>query len=310
MLFRLSPFLLFVACDGAAPGVDSVAEAEARPTTEWAGTVLDGGFGARLAANHSVVYAAAPFAGGVYRLDDAGPVEVSAGAPGSFFGAGLAMSGGVLVVGEPVPGRVWADGVVVAEEAGIGGLLAAGPGGWVASTSTGWLAADGTRGELGRRPHALLEDQAVVVAGAAFGETSTWRDATPSPRTTRGDEAGFALLHCDTDRDGVSEVVVGAPGRGVILVDGRAYGPGTGRFGAALACGSTPGELYVGAPAAGTLHEGAVFRLVGLGEPELLQSGEPFDELGSALTIDGSRLYIGAPGPAAGAGRVVSLPMR
>ncbi len=310
MLRRGLPCLLLIACDGAGVTVDGDGDAGARPVTEWAGSVVDGGFGSRLAAGADTVYASAPFAARVYRLDDAGPVEVSAGTTGSFFGAGLAMQHGVLLVGEPVPGRVWADGKVVAEEAGLGGVVAARQRGWVASTATGWLAADGTRGALGRRPDALVDDQGVIVAGAAFGEFSIWRADVPGMRLAPGDEAGFALVRCDVDGDGVWEVVVGAPGRGVLLVGEAAYGTGTGRFGAALACGTSPGVLYVGAPSEGTLHAGAVFRLARLGEPELLRAGDPLDELGTALAVSEGRVYIGAPGPAAGAGRVVALPER
>lgn len=307
MLRGCVPLCFLIACDGAGVALDREHDATARPVSQWAGTRRDGGFGARLAAGGGAVYAAAPFAARVYRLDDAGPVLVAAGAAGSFFGAGLTTDEGALLIGEPLPGRVWADGAVIAEETGLGGVLAADAGRWLASTPTGWLAADGSRGSLGRRPDALLDDQGVVVAGAAFGETSTWRGATPGARLTPGDEAGFALLRCDVDGDGVVEVVVGAPGQGVIVVDGQAHGPGTGRFGAALACGSTPGALYVGAPATGTLHAGAVFRLMRLGEAELLHAGDALDEAGTALAVGGGRLYIGAPGPAASAGRVVAL---
>jgi len=269
------------------------------------GLVPDGGFGARLATDGERLWIAAPFAGIVYAAAG-GPV--AEGAAGSFTGAGLAWTAEGLAVGAPVPGTVTVDGQIELSEAGVGGIVVVGPGGWVASTPTGWVAADGTRGDLGRCPDALLFGGSTVLAGAAFGPVATWSGSTPTPRTTETDEAGATLLLCDTDGDGTTEVVVGAPGSGEVRTRGVVIASGSGRFGAALACGTAPGVLYVGAPADGELHAGALYVVDHRGTPAPILVGAPFDELGTAVAVAAGWVYAGAPGPAAAPGYVRGVP--
>lgn len=269
------------------------------------GAILDGGFGARLASDGERLWIGAPFSGIVY---DAKGAPVAEGAAGSFTGAGLAWTAGGLAVGAPVPGSVGVDGKVVLSEAGVGGIVTPGPGGWVASTPTGWVAADGTRGELGRRPDALLFDGTTVFAGAAFGPVASWSGSTPAPRASENDEAGTTLLLCDTDGDGTTEVLVGAPGSGEVRASGVVVASGSGRFGAALACGTTPGVLYVGAPAAGALHAGALYVVDHRGPPTAVLVGAARDELGTAVAVADGWVYAGAPGPADAAGYVRGVP--
>ncbi len=180
----------------------------------------------------------------------------------------------------------------------------------MASTPTGWRAADGTRLELGRRPDALLNAAGVgVIAGASLGEHPFWNAVgEAAPRFDVNDEMGFALAECAA-ADGSENLYFGAPGRGEIfgfITDPAYFGPGTGRFGASIACGTEPGVLWVGAPAAED-HAGAVYRVDALGETTLVLSGAPLDELGTALVVAGGRLYVGAPGPASGAGYALAV---
>jgi hypothetical protein len=178
---------------------------------------------------------------------------------------------------------------------------------WVASTPTGWRASDGSRATLGRRPDALawLPDGAVL-AGAAWGATWSWTGAAAEARAAANDERGYALVVC-RGADGVDVPWSGAPGAGTVVPAGGApVGPGTGRFGAALACGSTPGVLWVGAPAADT-HAGALYRVED-GAYVRVAAGAPGDELGTAVLVTGGRVLVGSPGPAASTGRVDAWP--
>lgn len=298
-----------------AGGCERVAEphfddGEAPPAPdEWTGPVADGGFGSRLAASGDRVWAGSPFAARVDELLPAGAVGNSVtGASGSFFGSGLAVVGGLLAIGVPVRGEVLIDGAVVATLPGMGGVIAADGDRWVASTPTGWRSVDGAMGNLGRRPSALAWSGDEVLAGAAHGQTALWSGsaAIATPRVAPTDEQGFALAVCPDDT-GAARVWSGAPGAGVIVpAGGASLGPGSDRFGAAMACGSDPGVLWVGAPAHDA-HAGALYRVEG-GEAVRVLTGAAGEELGAALIVSGGRVFVGAPGYQQGRGRVLARP--
>lgn len=292
-----------VVIDTASPGLGR---------TTWSGPAIDVGFGSRLATDGDRVYAGSPFGARVDELAVSGALTAAGtGVTGSFFGAGVAVIDGQLWVGAPGAGELWGDGKLVASEAGLGGVVIAGPSGWVATTASGWVATDGARLELGRRPDALLyADGLGVISGAALGEHPFWNaEGEAAPRFEANDEMGFALAEC-LAADGAVRDYFGAPGRGEIfgfITDPSYFGPGTARFGAAMACGTEPGVLWVGAPAAED-HAGAVYRVDGDMTITQVLSGNPLDELGAALVVAGGRVYVGAPGPASGAGYVIAVP--
>ncbi len=282
------------------------------------GEQADEGFGTRVLATDDRLVFGAPFfsAGGV----GAGRVATSDGASllgedGAFLGAGLAaLADGTVLVGAPGAGRVTTlAGDVLLELEGAGGVLAARGAAWVASTAVGVVDHTSARTDWDRRPDALAIDAAGAVwAGFARGEGAVRSGARTITRAAVGDEAGYALLLADLDGDGAEELVVGAPGAGVIyvlppddlpasLADAAAIGPGTGRFGAALAAGPD-GTLYVGAPMAGDGVEGAVYRVRdGAAEP-WLAGATPGDQLGVALSFGRGTLVAGAPGAAGATG--------
>ena len=285
-------------------------DGEAPPAPDaWAGPVADGGFGSRLAASGDRVWAGSPFAARVDELLPAGAVGNSiTGESGSFFGSGLAVVGGLLAIGVPVRGEVLIDGAVVATLPGMGGVITADGERWVASTPTGWRSFDGAMGNLGRRPSALAWSGDEVLAGAAHGHTALWSGsaAIATPRVEPTDEWGFALAVCP-DASGAAQVWSGAPGAGVLVpAGGASLGPGSDRFGAAIACGSDPGVLWVGAPAADA-HAGALYR-VEAGEAVRVLTGAAGEELGAALVVSGGRVFVGAPGHEGGRGRVLARP--
>ncbi len=275
----------------------------------WAGQVPDGGFGSRLASDGSRVWASSPFAARVDELTTRGALGNSLTSEGgSFFGAGLATVGGALAVGSPGRGELLVDGVIVATEPGLGGVVASDGTRWAASTPSGWRSSDGAIGTLGRRPDALVWSEGAVVAGAAFGTTAMWAGVpmVAHARNAATDELGFALASCP-DKNGAGVVWAGAPGAGTIVPAGGApLGPGTGRFGAAIACGSEAGVLFVGAPGADE-HAGALYRVEGGAAVQVL-SGAESDELGTAVLVAGGRVFVGAPGGAESPGRVLAIP--
>jgi len=301
-------------CDG----VDPLAE------RTLSGAEPNEGFGSRVVIAGADVVVSAPFAApagtrAAGRVERAG-VSV-AGTDEAFFGAGLAVLGdGTVLVGAPGQGRVTTlDGEVRLTSPGVGGVLAARGDAWVASSTLGVVDAAGAATTWDQRPDALALDAAGGVwAGFARGDLAirVVGGATVA-RGTRGDEAGYALLFADLDGDGAEELVVGAPGSGVVyvldpadlpasLADVSPIGPGAGRFGAALAAGAE-GRLYVGAPMAGGGAEGAV-HLVREGVVTEWRTGEtPGDQLGAALAYARQSLVIGAPGAAdtPGSARVV-----
>lgn len=306
-------FTLLAACNGPEeagrtrtdPG-DDAPVAEGR----FAGASANEGFGARVVVADGEVYAAAPFAGDGSL--PAGRVGARSGASwegeaGALFGAGLAaLSDGTVLVGAPGVGRVTTiAGAVVAEEPGLGGVLTARGAAWAASTSVGALTSTGARFEWDRRPDALALDGAGRLwAGFARGEVAVRSsEGLVVTRARTGDEAGYALLVGDVDGNGVEELVVGAPGAGVVyvvaldavpasLADAVGLGPGAGRFGAALVAGD--GALFVGAPMAGPTAEGAVYAVRG-GVATELWTGAAGDQLGTALAYGDGALVAGTP---------------
>ncbi|MBM4369826.1 MAG: hypothetical protein FJ102_26690, partial [Deltaproteobacteria bacterium] len=260
----------------------------------------DGGFGARLASDGTRAWVAAPWACAVHAVDPGeAPVTIFEGPRDTFCGLGLAPG----LWGAPGNGgALYASTTALATGSQLGGVIAGNADAWVASTATGYRDQAGRDTTLGTRPDALLLDG---TAGAAHGDVSVWVDGVPEPRTTPGDERGYALARCDADGDGDTELIVGVPGLGLVEIDGVPVGPGTGRFGASLACGS-PGTIYAGAPAAGALHHGAAYAITG-GTAVEVATGNELDELGTALAVASGHLLVGAPGPAASPGRVVVI---
>ncbi len=292
---------ILLACTG-----DPATEDQPRwGSTEWSGTAPDGGFGARLASDGTRAWVSAPWACAVFAVEPGeSPTALFDGERDTFCGLGLAPG----LWGAPGQGgTLYADRVALATGDQVGGVIAGTAAAWVASTATGYRDHSGRDTTLGTRPDALLLDGDHVIAGAAHGDVSLWVDGVPEARSTPGDERGYALARCDADGDGNEERIVGVPGRGLVEIDGAMIGPGTGRFGASVACGS-PGTIYVGAPTAGALHHGAVY-VVQDGVATTLATGKELDELGSALAVASAHLLVGAPGPAASAGRVVVMPI-
>jgi hypothetical protein len=165
-----------------------------------------------------------------------------------------------------------------------------------------------------------------VVAGFRAGPTALVVDGRPVARAHEGDEAGLALAVCDVAADGEEDLVVGAPGSpdaeggpggAVYLLDPEALPDtlgavapwlrGSGRFGAALACGDA-GTLHVGAPMAGTLAEGARYVVTrGILGAAPVETGRPGDQLGFSMTSGDDALVVGAPGGADTSGRAVRV---
>ncbi|MDP2307183.1 MAG: putative metal-binding motif-containing protein [Pseudomonadota bacterium] len=308
-------------CDG----WDPLAEGTAR------GGTADEGYGTRVLITPSGVVVGAPFFGDpgatadgrVYGGLPGGGAAVSLlGEDGARAGAALALlADGTLLVGVPGTGgvRTLAHGALPGEPVlsleGAGGVLAARGASWVTSTATGAALDDGTRLDWDRRPDALaLGADGAVWAGFARGDSALRTGDGAVARATPSDEAGFTLLLADVGADGTEELVVGAPGAGVVylldptalpasLADATPVGPGTGRFGAALAVDAA-GVLYVGAPMAGATVAGAVYAVVD-GVPSVRWEGtDPGDQLGFSLAAGRASLVMGAPGAADSPGSV------
>ncbi|MFZ5479177.1 MAG: putative metal-binding motif-containing protein [Myxococcota bacterium] len=288
-------------CDGRAPPA---------PAT-FDGGEADEGFGARVLLRDGRAWVGAPFGntrgGRVYR-DGVVALE---GSPGQLLGAGLAATD-VVLVGLAGEVRDTSGATVWTGDTG-GGVLVARGDTWAVGTADGAFA--GAPVTWGRRPDALaLLADGRLAAGFARGDVAVRIGEVEVPRPATGDEAGFALATGDADGDGDEDLVVGAPGAGLVYVvdpDSPALaggvGTGEGRFGAALAIHEA-GELYVGAPTAGAAAEGAVYRVSRLGEPSARWSGaRAGDELGFALSAADDALLVGAPGPAdlPGSARIV-----
>jgi hypothetical protein len=155
--------------------------------------------------------------------------------------------------------------------------------------------------------------QGTLLDFSPFGETS-------------GDGFGAAVVGVsDVTADGKPELAVGAPsagGTGIVYVysgelDGSVAftlaGPAAGQeFGCALATtgGSPAGQLAIGARAAGGAGKVYVYQLSGQSLVRELSGGQSGDRFGETLAAhdlngDGTRdLLVGAPGAAAGTGRV------
>ncbi len=297
-------------CDG----VDPLAEGTRN------GAAPDEGYGARVLITAAGLVVGAPFAGVAAGPTD-GRVDGASGsvpgATGATLGAALAVLGdGTVLVGAPGVGRVLAlDGTVLLERAGAGGVLAANGDGWVTSTATGAQRDTGETLDWDRRPDALALDGAGAVwAGFARGDAVIRTGATTVARATATDEAGFALLLADVGADGRADLVVGAPGAGLVyvldpaalpasLADATAVGPGAGRFGAALAVDAA-GVLYVGAPMSGAGVEGAVYAVEGGVATSRWTGAAEGDQLGFSLAAGRASLAMGAPGSASATGSV------
>jgi len=292
------------------------------PLSEGArlGASPDEGYGSRVLVTSEGLVVSAPFAGTAGgpmdgRVD--GPGGSVDGAAGAAFGVALAaLADGTVLVGAPGIGRVQElGGAVLFEQAGAGGVLAANGVAWVTSTAIGARRDTGETLDWDRRPDALaLDDAGAVWAGFARGDAAIRVGSSTVTRAATTDEAGFALLLADVGRDGRADLVVGAPGAGVVyvldpaalpasLADATPVGPGGGRFGAALAVDAA-GVLYVGAPMSGAGVEGAVYT-VNSGAVTAAWAGEAEgDQLGFALAAGRGALVMGAPGAASSTGSV------
>jgi hypothetical protein len=320
--------LLLVACDSVPQmgGTTSISDTgpEQGVWATWTGTNAGSGFGARIAVSESSAWVAAPFAAPqVFLLRGSGdPLLVHESDPGSFLGIGMAaLSDGTLALGAPGQegGRLVTGNpaVEVASGNGVGGVVAAEGNEWVTSTADGWLRSDGATGSFGRRPDALaLADDGTVYAGFAWGDLAFAAGTTRrEPRAEVDDEAGFAITVCTNRDSGSVYAVVGLPGAGIMAWwDGRDLqpigGPGLGRFGASIACNPADSDsFYVGAPASGDNHAGAVYRYNLSGDGTRVLEGEEGDEMGWALAAIGDTLFVGSPGFDGGRGRVQSLPL-
>ncbi len=315
-------------CDGLAPP----------PPGTLAGAVVDGSAGYAVAQGGGTTWMGAPFAGrGVVGQLPAGQVigedrrgrrTVLDGQPGEAFGAALAvLADGTLLVGAPGANAVRdALGTNLWISPGAGATLVARGARWAAGADGLVHVVEGTSATdlpVAGRPSALtfLADGRVV-AGFRAGPIALAVGDRTLPRAYEGDEAGLALASCDVDADGDEELVVGAPGSpddaglpsgAVYLLDPDALPEslaevtpwlrGTGRFGAAIACGDA-GTLHVGAPMSGDLANGArhVVRNGRLDAPA--ETGTPGDQLGFALSTGDDVLVVGAPGAPDATGRV------
>lgn len=274
------------------------------PPQRLQGEGPDCGFGMRVLRAGQAVLVAAPLCGEVATRrgpDGAGP---------RFYGAGLAATGDLLLVGSPEEGRVHdlASGGVLAEGEQLGGVIAARDGRWVASTHAG---ARWDHGEIllwGRRPDALaLWSDGTLAAGFATGEVALRIGETVVAREAEGDLEGTALAVGDILGDGRELLASGAPGVGRVRVYDRAGTPvtewsGEGRFGAAIAH-FAPGQLYVGAPMAGEAA-GALWRVEGGVATQVGEGPSRGDEYGFALWAGLGNVLVGAPGGPGGVGFV------
>lgn len=298
-------------CDGRIPPSPSI----------FSGRQADEGFGTRVLLASGDAIAAAPFSaegsagfgGRIYR----GDTVLLRGRPEARLGASLALLiDGTVIVGAPGAGQIRTlDGAVLAEQAGIGAILAANGGDWVASTPTGARTSAGLALAFDAVPDALaLTADGTVIAGFARGDVAVRivggsRGDVAIARAAPGDEAGASLA-----LDGDGTLLVGAPGSGAVyaidladppasLADAPSAVLGGGRFGAAIAVHER-GVLFVGAPMAGGEVEGAVFRVDAMGAPSLAWEGDTAGEqLGFSLSAADDAVIAGAPGAAASAGR-------
>lgn len=320
-------WLAGLGCDGKKPGGHSATD-DSAPVTDDSGpdsggpsdpveavvegSVTDGGLGyAVLIDEAGTVFASAPFgaSGFVYAIEHTTAGEVASGPTG--LGASLAVSGGNLLLGDPLSGAVHdADGAVVADGLpGLGLALLGDSDGWVAAHGAGTLDSGGATLDIEVRPTSLARLDGVVV-GAARGEHAVIYGQEMLSRTAT-DELGFSLASTD-DR-----LVVGAPaGSYVVVLDAQlkelARIEGEGRFGAAVVVADHDGDgapdLLIGAPMADeargevTLHLGPDWTDEA---DETWQGEEIGDELGFSVALAPGVLAAGAPGSAGATGSVL-----
>lgn len=286
----------------------------------FSGMDADEGFGASLAAGElGVVWVGAPFgvASRIYRIEGSS-VDLALEQGGfDAAGTGLAFGNSGLVVGAPLAeggaGRLLNEGGALVEGA-AGALLGARVrvrGAAQAATTVRGVWTSGGSAELGEVPGDLAYgSDGVLWVGLPHGDGEITNINLRYPLGAAREEVGAALCVADLNGDGQEELAVGAPGAGrvyiVPLIDGAArvdeaqvLDLGSGRFGAALACGS--GVLAVGAPTYGREATGAVWALDAedlgsgvLGEPRA--EGTPGSDLGAALLWQDGALWVGAPG--------------
>ncbi|MCB9759020.1 MAG: FG-GAP repeat protein [Alphaproteobacteria bacterium] len=315
----------------ACTGCDTVETADTgTPADRWTGLRDDEGFGSSLARSaDGAVLVGAPFGapGRVYILQEDAVEVLLEGSGADGLGLGLAVdSAGAVWAGQPLAdsglGRLLVDGEPVAYGAvqdALGARIAA-SGSAVAATAGAALLVDGARVALPARAAAVTWFDGVPVAGMVQEEVAVWSEAGALDRAAAHDEAGYALCADDVDEDGLTELVVGAPGAATVyILDALTQAPGEatalegpgGRFGQAVAC--APGALLVGAPMYGEALTGAVWQLDAaaltagtVGAPTRV--GRAGDGLGAAVLFDGAHAWAGAPGQADGPGAVIRLP--
>ncbi len=282
------------------------------------GSGLDSSFGHAVALDGAALVVGAPF----FRVDG-GPagqvsrdgVVLATGAPGDRLGSSIAaLDDGTILFGAPGAGEVRsARGEILASGAGVGRILAARGDRWVTSSASGALWDDGTAVTWAGPPDALLIlPDGTLVGGYARGDVAVYLGSSSSmPRPQPQDEAGYALTSWEPLGGGRTELLVGAPGSGIVYrVDpdapawDRPVAGAGGRFGASLAAETT--AAWIGAPMDGTEAQGAVYTIDTSNVSTRIATGAaPGDQLGFSLLTGADAVLAGAPGTASGPGSVV-----
>lgn len=286
----------------------------------FSGLDTDEGFGASLAAGAlGAIWVGAPF-GSVSRIYQIDGSTVSLALEQAGFdaaGTGLAYGDSGLMVGAPLAangaGRLLNEGGALVEGAAgalLGARVRVQGAQWAATTAQGILTSGGSV-ELGETPGDLAYGSSGVLwVGLPRGVGEITDINVRYPLGSAGEELGAALCVGELRGDGQELLAVGAPGvgrvylvplgEGVARVDeAQVIDLGSGRFGAALACGD--GALAVGAPTYGRDASGAVWTLdaedlrdAALGALRL--EGSPGSDLGAAVLWQDGALWVGAPG--------------
>ena len=241
----------------------------------------------------------------------------------SFGAAGHAVAygpDGEVLIGAPLAenglGSVYQDGAVLREGLGaLGARIQPTNSGTVLSESQGfWV--NNERTELPHRFSSVALWNGTWTVGMAYAEDALWTPGNTLARNHLDDLAGYSICSANFDEDPEAELAVGAPGAGLVyllnpgdtLATAQTIGPGTGRFGHALACRDN--LLLVGAPTYGENLSGAVWCFRGpmstwkLNGP--LHVGGHWQQTGFSVTVSEKIMAVGSPGSAAVRGEVTT----
>ena len=298
---------------GSSGGADSEDTSPPPSVLEAAsGLVSDEGFGTSVALDGDQILVGAPFAGGrVYAVDlhgDGTPEMLLQGTP--TLGASIAGTRARFVAGAPIAKQVIDEtGSVVAEgEEGLGLAVAVDGDRWVAAHGTGWRSSDGSSEKTSDRPSSLALDGGEVVVGFAHGaEIAATTGTTPIARAPGVNEDGFAVAVLD------GSIVRGDPASASVRVDDLVLtGGGRFGAALAVADVTRDGvlDLVVGAPmdqsGAGsvTLYEGPDL------EPVTVWQGDDAGaNLGTSVAAAPGVVVAGAPGGPGSPGSVKIFPV-